>query len=99
MEVRRGTETLTLQVLPVVQSLASAFSRRGVFYSRANQLNTALADIEVSIALESPVTANSLALRGDLKRRLGQPESAISDLDQALYLDPKFFQAHMSRGL
>jgi tetratricopeptide (TPR) repeat protein len=99
VEILRDQQTLTLHFLPIPQSLASAYARRAAFFSGADQLKSALADIETALELESPVSASSLTIRGDLRRRLGLFEPAISDLSQALKLAPGILPALMARGL
>jgi tetratricopeptide (TPR) repeat protein len=99
LEILRDQQPLTLHFLPIPQALASAFARRAAFYSAADQLKAALVDVELAIELEEPVTASSLALRGDLRRRLGLWDLAISDLSQALVLTPGLLTALSARGL
>jgi lipoprotein NlpI len=76
---------------------APAFFNRANAYQARGDLDRALADYDVAIAL-NPQYANAFNNRGAIFLKKGDIDRAIADYDQAIRFDSKVWQAYQTRG-
>jgi tetratricopeptide (TPR) repeat protein len=77
--------------------VAAAYNNRGNAYCEQGQLELALADYDLGIALK-PDDPEGYINRGSLQRQTGRLEEALADYAKALELDPNDDRAYENRG-
>jgi tetratricopeptide (TPR) repeat protein len=77
--------------------LARLYSNRSLAYTKAEKLDSALADADRAIRI-SPDYVFAYDNRGEIKRMRGDFDSAIVDFNTAIRLDPEFLAAYLDRG-
>jgi PQQ-dependent catabolism-associated CXXCW motif protein len=85
------------EALRVDPSNATAFTNRGLAYSRKGELDKAFQDFGQAIRLD-PKNAVMFSNRGVAFADKGEYDHAIEDFDQALQLNPNEFDVYLARG-
>jgi len=86
---------LKLQPGSVPVLLGRATARRAL--DTMEEKMQAMTDLDAALELE-PRNALALQIRGELRRKLGQPRTAIEDFDAALVVQPLYAAALAGRG-
>lgn len=89
---------LYTQIIEIDSNASQAYSNRGVWKDRMNDINGALLDYNKAIEL-NPGLTQTYYYRGLIKRKLNDKISAIQDFDKAINLDPNFAEAYYNRAV
>jgi tetratricopeptide (TPR) repeat protein len=79
------------------ENLYSAYYNRGIAYFRTGQYESAIADFDQAVRLDSR-SAFAFNNRGMALARVGQYDKAIDDFDQAIALEPGYTIIFNNRG-
>jgi len=92
-----------MRFLQVIQQGTAKLSGRGGVPSYtppgAEQVGSALADIETAISLDGPMKGDALTLRTTINQTLGRHDRAQSDIDQAMRVAPQNATPLVQRAL
>ena len=95
--VWRDGRELTLHAAPRIESLASAFRRRGDFYLKNQAFKAAIADMSTALKLE-PDKVPTLVNRAVAWSEVGEYEKSLKDLNRAVEVDPQCAPSYANRA-